>query len=265
MVFAFLTKALILVLGYIYPAYDCYKAVELNKPEIDQLRFWCQYWILIAILTVFERVADNFVSWLPMYSEAKLAFIVYLWYPNRKGTSYVYDTFFRPYLSRHETQIDRHLLEFHTRASDVASVFFLRVASYGQSRFYEVLQYVAAQSDTSSGSRNVPRRPRPQPSQTGNRMPSQQPNGTASGQPPPVPSTIPPEQQRMQSEGDSTSRPQQILQEVTRERPSSGEAAQINGADVTYKATLMGEAIRATTDSLRRRLARDTGHTSSPT
>lgn len=72
-----------------------------------------------------------------------------------QGTTYVYDTFFRPYLSRHETQIDRHLLELHTRTSDIASLFFQRLASYGQSRFYEVLEYVASQSNTSSGSRNV--------------------------------------------------------------------------------------------------------------
>jgi hypothetical protein len=35
-----------LVLGYAYPAYDCYKTVELNRPEVEQLRFWCQYWLV---------------------------------------------------------------------------------------------------------------------------------------------------------------------------------------------------------------------------
>lgn len=33
-----------MVFGYAYPAYECYKAVEKNRPEIEQLRFWCQYW-----------------------------------------------------------------------------------------------------------------------------------------------------------------------------------------------------------------------------
>ena len=88
-----------LVLGYAYPAYECFKTVELNKPEIEQLRFWCQYWyvlvtcrmkdfifqfylassylwlkekllilipffrILVAALTIFERVGESFISW----------------------------------------------------------------------------------------------------------------------------------------------------------------------------------------------------------
>ncbi|KAJ8628066.1 hypothetical protein MRB53_021373 [Persea americana] len=55
-----------------------------SKCEIEQLRVWCQYWILVAVLTVFERVGDTFVSWLPMYCEAKLAFFGYLWYPKAK-------------------------------------------------------------------------------------------------------------------------------------------------------------------------------------
>lgn len=33
-----------MIFGYAYPAYECYKSVELNKPDIEQLRFWCQYW-----------------------------------------------------------------------------------------------------------------------------------------------------------------------------------------------------------------------------
>ncbi|KAJ4827052.1 hypothetical protein Tsubulata_042040 [Turnera subulata] len=84
MIGSFLTRGLVMVFGYAYPAYECYKTVEKNKPEIEQLRFWCQYWILVAVLTVCERVGDAFISWVPMYSEAKLAFFIYLWYPKTK-------------------------------------------------------------------------------------------------------------------------------------------------------------------------------------
>ncbi|KAF8405361.1 hypothetical protein HHK36_010265 [Tetracentron sinense] len=132
--------------GYAYPAYECFKTVEKNKPEIEQLRFWCQYWILVAVLTVCERVGDTFVSWIPMYSEAKLAFYIYLWFPKTKGTTYVYDSFFRPYLAKHETEIDRNLLELRARAGDIAVLYWQKAASYGQTRVFEILQFVAAQS-----------------------------------------------------------------------------------------------------------------------
>ncbi|KAK4753442.1 hypothetical protein SAY87_022240 [Trapa incisa] len=143
---SFLTRGLALVFGYAYPAYECYKAVEKNKPEIEQLLFWCQYWILVAAITVCERVGDTFISWIPMYSEAKLAFFIYLWYPKTKGTTYVYDSFFKPYLAKHENEIDRNLLELRTRAGDMAILYWQRAASYSQTRIFEVMQYIAAQS-----------------------------------------------------------------------------------------------------------------------
>ncbi|KAK2364701.1 putative HVA22 protein g [Trifolium repens] len=62
-----------LIHGYAYPTYECYKGVENNNPEIEQLRFWCQSWNLV-VLTVCERLGDTFISWFLMYSEAKLAF-----------------------------------------------------------------------------------------------------------------------------------------------------------------------------------------------
>ncbi|CAI9777886.1 unnamed protein product [Fraxinus pennsylvanica] len=154
MIGCFITRGLVLVLGYAYPAYECFKTVEI-KPDIEQLRFWCQYWILVAGLTVCERIGDMFIGWVPMYSEAKLAFFIYLWYPKTKGTRYVYDSFFRPYVAKHETEIDRNLCELRTRAGDIAFLYWQKAASYGQSRIFEILQYVASQSTP----------PRPSPTQ----------------------------------------------------------------------------------------------------
>lgn len=33
-----------MLLGYAFPAFECYKVVEKNKVEIEELRFWCKYW-----------------------------------------------------------------------------------------------------------------------------------------------------------------------------------------------------------------------------
>ncbi|XAR64189.1 hypothetical protein NMG60_11024436 [Bertholletia excelsa] len=151
MIGSFLTRGLAMVFGYAYPAYECFKTVEKNKPDIEQLRFWCQYWILVAVITICERIGDSFVSWVPMYSEAKLAFFIYLWYPKTMGTTYVYDSFFRPYIAKHEPEIDRNLLELRTKASDIAFLYWQKAASYGQTRIFEVLHYISAQSTPRPG------------------------------------------------------------------------------------------------------------------
>ncbi|KAK4490271.1 hypothetical protein RD792_000934 [Penstemon davidsonii] len=146
MIGSLITRGLLLIFGYAYPAYECYKTVEMNKPDILQLRFWCQYWILVAMLTVCERIGDMFIGWVPMYGEAKLAFFIYLWFPKTKGTTYVYDSFFRPYVAKHETDIDRNLVELRTRAGDMALLYFQKATSYGQTRIFDILQYIASQS-----------------------------------------------------------------------------------------------------------------------
>ncbi|XP_044507676.1 putative HVA22-like protein g [Mangifera indica] len=142
----FINRVLILFVGYAYPAFECYKIVEKNRVEIEELRFWCQYWILVAMLTVSERIADVFVSWLPMYGEAKLAFFLYLWYPKTKGTGYVYENLLRPIMSKHEKDIDQKILELRTRAWDLAIYYCHNCTVLGSAKFFEMLHYLAGQS-----------------------------------------------------------------------------------------------------------------------
>ncbi|KAH9299152.1 hypothetical protein KI387_030834, partial [Taxus chinensis] len=144
-----------LILGYAYPAFECFKIVEKNKPEIEQLIFWCQYWIIIATLTVLERVLDTSISWLPMYGEAKVAFILYLWYPKTKGTSYVYDAFVRPFVAKYEADIDRSIHELKTRVGDMALLYGRKCSFYVQARIFDALQYVATQSSRDRPVQNV--------------------------------------------------------------------------------------------------------------
>lgn len=58
----------------------------------------------------------------------------------------MYDSFFRPYVAKHEPEIDRSLLELRTRAGDYVVLYWQRAASYSQTRIYDILKFVAAQS-----------------------------------------------------------------------------------------------------------------------
>ncbi|CAN7062040.1 HVA22-like protein j [Brassica rapa] len=142
----FIIRLLVLILGYTYPAFECYKTVEKNKVDIEELRFWCQYWILLALISSFERVGDIFISWLPLYGEMKVVFFVYLWWPKTKGTRLVYETLLKPVIAQHETEIDRKIMELRARAWDFFIFYFHNFAQAGQSTFIQAFQYVLAQS-----------------------------------------------------------------------------------------------------------------------
>ncbi|KAK9058695.1 hypothetical protein SSX86_023537 [Deinandra increscens subsp. villosa] len=144
-------NSLVLILGYAYPAFECFKTIEKHGAGNAELRFWCQYCyllfllrVIIAVLTVFERVGDIFVSWVPMYGEMKLALIIYLWYPKTKGTGYVYNAMLRPFVARHETDIERSLKEMRAKAWDVAIYYWHNSSELGQTRFFEILHYLTS-------------------------------------------------------------------------------------------------------------------------
>uniref|UniRef100_A0ACD5XY96 Uncharacterized protein n=1 Tax=Avena sativa TaxID=4498 RepID=A0ACD5XY96_AVESA len=145
MAVSFIIRLLTLALGYAYPAYTCYKTLEQQPREIEQLLFWCHYWILVASLTVVERFADCAVSWLPMYGEAKLALIVYLWHPSTRGAGHVYDGYLRPLLARHEADIDRGLLELRARAMDMTTSQLKAAAALGQAWLGQAVRCVSSQ------------------------------------------------------------------------------------------------------------------------
>ncbi|GFQ02948.1 hva22-like protein i [Phtheirospermum japonicum] len=146
MIGEFITSCLVVVLGYAYPAFQCFKTVEKNRVEIPELRFWCQYWIIVAVITILEKIGDVFVSWLPMYGEMKLALFIYLWYPKTKGTGVVYDTLLRPYVTKHELDIDRSLIEFRERAWNLAIYYWHNCTELGSTKILQFLQFVGSPS-----------------------------------------------------------------------------------------------------------------------
>ncbi|KAI3407229.1 HVA22-like protein [Psidium guajava] len=129
----FVTRCLLLVLGYAYPAFLCFKTVEKNRVQIEELRHWCQYWIIVALFTVLERIGD-------------LGFIIYLWHPKTKGTGYVYETVFRPFMASHEREIDMKLVEWEARAWDFASFYWQNCWEFAHLAVSRAMQYLAARS-----------------------------------------------------------------------------------------------------------------------
>ncbi|XP_008448000.2 putative HVA22-like protein g [Cucumis melo] len=129
--------------GYVYPAYECFKTVERRPLEIFQLLFWCHYWIIVALLTVFERVGDPLISWLPLYNIAKLALFIYLWHPKTKGAACMFDVVLKPFISKHEAKIDRCLVELRLKTADIAALFWHKITSCSQTTLLDFLRNVS--------------------------------------------------------------------------------------------------------------------------
>ncbi|GJP51281.1 hypothetical protein CLOM_g10453 [Closterium sp. NIES-68] len=141
-----LLQFLTLVFGYLYPAYLCFKAIRKRRPDVKELLWFCQFWVLIALITVTERLADPFLERLPMYAEAKLALVIYLWYPDNKGTDHVYNNLLQPVLLQNEEDIDKHVDEIKGRVNDAVSQVQTAVSAYMQAVVDETIANLTAVS-----------------------------------------------------------------------------------------------------------------------
>ncbi|XP_073099671.1 putative HVA22-like protein g [Elaeis guineensis] len=147
------TRVLVMLFGYAYPAFECFKTLEQRQSpgEVEQLRFWCQYWVIVAIVTIIERFGDPLVSWLPMYGEAKLAFFVYLWYPKTKGSDLIYDTFLRPLVMQYEPDIEQRLRHLRAKSGELLVFYLKNFTDKGTTLFLEVLNYVVSGASSTKG------------------------------------------------------------------------------------------------------------------
>ncbi|KAK9831985.1 hypothetical protein WJX81_006350 [Elliptochloris bilobata] len=129
----FTCRVVLNLIGFIWPAYACFKALEQKQSEA--IREWCTYWLMLAIFTTAERmVLDWLVFWVPLYYEGKVLFVLWLWHPKTRGAEYLYQHTVQPLLSKHEATIDRHLAEMRTTVADFASVYFYKLVTLVQSK-----------------------------------------------------------------------------------------------------------------------------------
>ncbi|GAX82422.1 hypothetical protein CEUSTIGMA_g9850.t1 [Chlamydomonas eustigma] len=115
----------IILLGYGWPAYQSYKAINLKNSQLE--RQWLIYWIVLAFYFLAQWVGDSLVFWLPLYYEAKVATVVMLWHPRVKGAEYLFSNYLSPMLRAHEAAIDRGLVDSKTRALDYINSQIQRV------------------------------------------------------------------------------------------------------------------------------------------
>lgn len=109
MVSGIVSRVVVLVFGFLYPAYYSYKAVR-NKSVKDYVR-WMMYWIVFALYTVVEAVTDLSLAWFPLYYELKMCVVIWLVSPYSRGASLIFRKFLHPLLSSKEREIDDYIIQ----------------------------------------------------------------------------------------------------------------------------------------------------------
>ncbi|KVI10779.1 Carbohydrate kinase PfkB [Cynara cardunculus var. scolymus] len=91
--------------GVVLPVYSTFKAIETNNQD-DQQK-WLLYWAAYGTFSVAEIFADRIIYWFPLYHHMKFAFLVWLQLPTTNGAKQLYMSHLRPFLLRHQANLDQ--------------------------------------------------------------------------------------------------------------------------------------------------------------
>ncbi|KAF8926830.1 TB2/DP1, HVA22 family-domain-containing protein [Dissophora ornata] len=117
--FNFAGKLLSNILGWVYPAYRSFKALE--TPALDDDKQWLTYWTVYGFVAIIESFTDILLYWFPFYFFLKTVFLLWLMIPSFNGAATIYNRILRPFLVQHRDEIDSTLKNAKSKVSAVAS------------------------------------------------------------------------------------------------------------------------------------------------
>ena len=88
------------LVGVLCPTYLSLKALE--SPEEDDDKHFLTYWVVYGIFTVFDVFTSFLINQIHFYYTFKLAFLIWMFMPNFKGSIKVYNIIIGPLFKKYE-------------------------------------------------------------------------------------------------------------------------------------------------------------------
>merc|ERR1711933_661377 len=114
------TSSLCSLVGFIYPAYKSFEAIE-GKKQNEVITQWLIYWVVYSLFAIIEVFVDFLLFWIPFYYTFKMAFLLWAMLPQTRGATYLYDSFLKDFLKKNESNIDAAL---NTAKNNTSTVIF---------------------------------------------------------------------------------------------------------------------------------------------
>lgn len=99
--FIYMTGGMKLVsdlVGFLYPAYMSFKALEGGKTIDGDATQWMMYWIIFCFMSLLESTFPFLTRIVGFFYFTKIGIIIYLYHPKTSGAQVIYTSVVRPYL-----------------------------------------------------------------------------------------------------------------------------------------------------------------------
>eukprot|EP01135_Chromosphaera_perkinsii_P003822 Nk52_evm15s256 gene=Nk52_evmTU15s256 len=130
MLYGICANLIVNLVGFIYPAYASFKALETKRKDDDVQ--WLTYWVVFAAFSIVDYFVGFFLSWTGVYYPFKVVFLLWCYLPQTMGAMLLYEKFIRPFLVKNERKIDNAMkkgMEKFEKVSEEVSELGARAAS----------------------------------------------------------------------------------------------------------------------------------------
>jgi receptor expression-enhancing protein 5/6 len=86
------------LVGFLYPAYMSFKALEGGKNFDGDATQWMTYWIIFSSLSLLESMAPFISEKIKWYYLIKCLIVIWLYHPKTTGAEVIYSSAVRPYI-----------------------------------------------------------------------------------------------------------------------------------------------------------------------
>jgi len=118
------------------------------------------YWSVVGAFVAFEYTAEWFISWFPFYWETKTIILLFLSLPQIQGSTYIYQNYLHPYLSKNEADIDAGIVALQ---SNVLTFVTTRVSQLWDTLLKFANKAAASQQTNQPEGQGPPRPPSSNP------------------------------------------------------------------------------------------------------
>ncbi|KLO20756.1 hypothetical protein SCHPADRAFT_934569 [Schizopora paradoxa] len=95
--------------AFLLPGFRTFQAVY-HKPQNEaDFERWSKYWSVMAVVIAAEYTVEWLVSWFPFYWEIKTLVLLFLSLPQIQGSTWVFDSYLAPIISKNEAQLEAHI------------------------------------------------------------------------------------------------------------------------------------------------------------
>jgi len=95
--------------AFLLPGFRTFQTVYHNPQNDGEVERWSKYWCVMAVVIAAEYTVEWLVCWFPFYWEIKTLVLLFLSLPQIQGSTFVFDAYLAPIVSKYEAQLEAHI------------------------------------------------------------------------------------------------------------------------------------------------------------